>query len=164
MKKRLIAVVLTGTAGAVIAIASLPGGSGADVAVALPAEAPPTMSQIQEAAHQVAAKSGELAPTEIETTSGTLAQAARVIDPQGSAPNMTDPRTGEPWADSPVYVVTERGHFTYSGPTPKSRPAPTGTVLTVVIDAKSGQVVAEALNNVVPALDQINPTVSKLGD
>jgi hypothetical protein len=164
MKKRLIAVLLVAAAIAATVVASLAGGaSGATTAEAAPqSESPPTMPQIEQAALRAAGRSGELAPSAIEETSGTLGQAAQVLDPHDAGISITDPRTGKPWSDSPVYVVTMRGQFTFDGPTPKNRPAPTGTVLTIVVDAKSGIGVAESLNDSPPDMQQINPSVTTL--
>jgi hypothetical protein len=104
-----------------------------------------------------------MAPTSIEETSGTLSQAAHAIDPHSGPPKVTDPRSGQPWADSSVYIVTMRGKFTYNGPQPKNSPRVTGSVLTIAVDAKNGFVVAEVLSNSAKDLHEINPTVTKLG-
>lgn len=129
-------------------------------------ESAPTMADIEETALRTAAADGESAPTGMEEASGTLGQAGLVLDPrdgQAGLPEITDPRTGKPWAESAVYVVTMHGHFTSSGPVPRNAAVPTGTVLSMVIDAKSGFVVARSLSDTARDLHQVNPTVTKLG-
>jgi hypothetical protein len=169
MGRRLFGAALVVAAVAAILIASLAGGaSGATSPTPTnsiptePEEVPPTEAQVHQAALRAAAISGELTPTQVEQTTGTLGQAAQVLDPTGSN-TFTDPRTGRPWVESPVYVLTMRGHFTAYGPIPKNHPIPTGTVLTIVLDGKSGRLVAESLNNSVPDLHAINATVTHLG-
>jgi hypothetical protein len=121
-----------------------------------------TTAEIRDTALVMSNKDGEAAPTAIEETSGTLGHVAHALDPGASVPAITDPRTGQPWGDSAVYVVTMRGHFAAYGPAPRKVRRPKGTVLSITIDAKSGFVVTQTLGNVVPNLHQVNPSVTRL--
>ncbi len=165
MYKRLIAVAVVAAAVALgVGIWHTKGASAQNAPEAEPAEVAPTMAQIDHAALEVAAREGEPAPTSVEETSGTLAQTARAIDPQDAPPTVTDPRTGKPWSESAVYIVTMQGHFTYDGPLPRGQATPTGTTLNVVIDAKTGFVVTRSLGKAPLDLRQISPNVITLGD
>jgi hypothetical protein len=164
MRKRPLVVVTSAAVVAVVAAVSLSGGAAAQPVEGVPSGAQPlTTSEIRSTALLAASQDEEMAPTSVEETSGTLAQVISATSPQDTAPAITDPRTGRPWAESAVDVVTMRGEFKSNGPRPPETPAPTGTVLTVTIDAKSGRVVGQTLGQTPVALDQINPTVTTLG-
>jgi hypothetical protein len=62
----------------------------------------------------------------------------------------------------PVYTVTLKGHFTGSVGVPLGATAPTGMVLTIMIDAKSGYVVGEAITGVTPDLRKLGTPVTRL--
>jgi hypothetical protein len=124
-------------------------------------EVAPSPAQIVETALHDAARYGEHSPTGVEETSSTLGAAAQVIEAGETEPTITDQRTGKPWTESPVDVVTMHGHFTYWGPTPSNEPPPTGTVLTIMVDAESGAVVSENLGDNMPDMRAINPTVTQ---
>jgi hypothetical protein len=164
MHKKLIAAV------AVVAVAALitlsvwhTKGASAESRAPVVAAAP-TMAQIQQIALSAAARNGEPEPSDVEEASGTLGLVAGTLMPGRAGPNLTDPETGKPLAESIVDVVTMRGHFTYDGPMPPGVPAPTGTVLSLVIDAHSGFVDGESLGSSTPDLHDISPTVTSLGD
>jgi|ERR1700689_2544286 len=163
MYKKLIAAVAV-VAGAVLMALSVWHTKGASAESQAPvAAAAPTMEQIQQIALSAAAHNGEPEPSDVEEATSTLARAAGAIVPGGTGPNLTDAETGKPWSESPVDVVTMRGHFTYDGPTPAKASVPTGTVLSIVIDAQSGAVVGESLGGTVPNLHDISSTVASLG-
>jgi hypothetical protein len=163
MRKRLLAATSMGSVIAVALIVSLTTGASAEPPEAAPAAKALSTAEVRDRALWAAGQDGEMAPTEIEAASGTLAQSAQATDPQDPAPTITDPRTGRPWAESPVEVVTMRGQFTSNGSHPPGTPEGTGTVLTVTIDKQSGRIVSRSLGNTPVALDGISPTVTKLG-
>jgi hypothetical protein len=169
MRRILVLVVVGAGALAVgIGISNTKGASAESTPASEPAssEVPPTMATLHEEALAVASASGDSAPTEIEETSGTLGQVAMLLDPQdgqASVPQITDPRTGRPWSESPAYVITMHGDFTLNFPQPHGVPASTGTVLTLVIDAKSGFVESQSVGSGTPNLRQINLDVSRMG-
>jgi hypothetical protein len=76
---------------------------------------------------------------------------------------IADPETGKPWSETQVYAVTMRGHFIYEGPVPPHRPAPTGTSLTVMINARTGALVSEALSDNPPNMHAISSNITPLG-
>lgn len=86
--------------------------------------------------------------------------------PGGGAPNVTDPRTGEPWADSPVIFMAMTGNFTGPGdvPTPRGTTPPTGSLMELLIDSASGSIVGEYIGSATaPNLHELNGTVTDLG-
>jgi hypothetical protein len=163
MRKRLFVGSIAAAGITAILIVSLSAGASAEPTEASVPAKPLTTAEIRSLAVGTAAEDGEMAPEAVEATSGTLAQSAQATDPEDAPPVITDPRTGRPWGDSAVDVVTMRGQFTANGPHPAGMPAPTGTVLTLTIDAKSGRVVAQSLRNTPTDLRQINPAVTTLG-
>ncbi len=122
----------------------------------------PPMAQIQQTALRIAENEGDPTPAAITATSSTLGAAAHAIDADSTAPSITDPLTGKPWSETPVYVVNMQGHFTYDGPVPAGAKTPTGTSLTLMIDPQSGGVVAQTLGTTVPDLHRINPSATSL--
>jgi hypothetical protein len=162
MTKRRLAVAITSAAIAAVVIVSLTTGASAQSNESTGTQRPLATGEVRSLALGTAGHDGEMAPTEIQATSGTLAQAAHATDPDDPVPTITDPRTGRPWAESPVEVVTMRGHFTSGGPHPAGTPEPTGTVLTVTIDSASGRIVSQAIGNAPVAMEEISPTVTKL--
>ncbi len=160
MKKRLLAVLVAAAIGAIL-IAVLSGG-----ATATPAQ-PETrvaLSEVRETALRIAAIASEPSP-HIEAAETTLGEAASLFTPGEGAPNVTDPRTGEPWADSPVIFVAMTGHFTGGGvPAPRGTAPPTGSLMELLIDSVSGSVVGEYIGNAAtPNLRELNATVTDLG-
>jgi hypothetical protein len=126
------------------------------------AQAPPTTAQLVNTAITAAAQRyGESAPTGIEEAASSFGAAVRVLDPTATPPVVTDPETGKPWAESKVDVISMHGHFAYGGPSPVNRPAPTGTALTVIVEADTGAVVSESLSDTAPDMSAVNPTVTQ---
>jgi hypothetical protein len=114
------------------------------------------MKTVSQAAHMVAAEDGEMAPSSLLLASKTieLGEAIPMISPGTTAPTIADPRTGEPWSQSSVYVVTMDGRFTASRHIPDGHPVPTGSHLSLAIDVASGRVVSQFLGRVPPALPE----------
>jgi hypothetical protein len=170
--RRLLALVVVG-ASAIALVVSIgfsdaKGASAESTSASEPAqsEVAPTAATLQQEALTVAGDSGDPDPTAIEETSGTLGQAAMLLDPQdgqAGVPQITDPRTGRPWSESPAYVITMHGQFTPNVPHPKGTLAPTGTVLNLIIDAKSGFVEGRSVGSSALNLSQINPDVTRIG-
>jgi len=59
--------------------------------------------------------------------------------------------TSEP-ADTPVYLLTIKGHFTIRGIGPQGAPAPAGTYLSIVVDARSYRIMDLGLSRKSPAV------------
>jgi len=129
---------------------------------------PPSASEqatIYATAVQESAAAEEPAPSGIEATTTTMGQAQSLVDPESSDPSaVIDPRSGQPWSDSAVYAVTMQGHFTLAkaGVPPGDR-APVGTVLTMMIDRASGNVVGIHLGTQEANLSALNQPVIKWG-
>jgi hypothetical protein len=123
----------------------------------------PSIAQLQEAALRIAADDGEADPSGMEEAESTVGTVAHVIEREGTGPMIADPETGRPWSETQVYAVTMSGHFTYNGPVPPNRPAPTGTSLTVMINARTGALVSETLSDSQPDMHAISSNVTPLG-
>lgn len=136
----------------------------APTATTTPTEVAPTATQLDGAALRIAAESGEPTPSNIEEAEGTLGTAINAAGPGVTVPKITDPQTGEPWASSKVDVVTMHGQFSEkAGPVPRHGIIPTGTVMTLIVDAKSGVIVGRLLSNTAVDLNAISPSVTTLG-
>lgn len=121
-----------------------------------------TLATVRQTALNVATEAGDSSPASMEELSCSLGEAARTVDPGSQGSTVVDPRTGQPWADSQVYLVTMRGHFVINRHIPRGQPAPTGTVLTTVIDASSNLVVGRSLGEAPPALSQLGKPITTL--
>jgi hypothetical protein len=141
---------------------------GASPQAAAPTEEPPvpaagarvTASQVQavrQTAIAVAAEDQEMAPEAISVADRSVqfGEAIRMISPEATAPETIDPRTGKPWLESSVFVVTLEGQFTVRRHVPYDQPIPTGTHLSLAIDVASGKVVSTYLGSIAPALPEV---------
>jgi outer membrane receptor protein involved in Fe transport len=108
------------------------------------ATAPNGVERVDVAARLAAGAAGEPAPTNVQIAKGDLRTALTTLNPLGGGgPSVIDPRTGRPWAESPVYVVTMNGHFQLKeAHVPRGQPLPQGSVMELVIDALSERVVS----------------------
>jgi len=92
----------------------------------------------------VARAAGDEAPTELQSVEATVGSGAVTVGPGTELPDS--PAVSQ-WASEPAYVEVIRGHFTPDVPRPKGAPAPTGTVLSLVVGAYTGSVAFTALND-----------------
>jgi hypothetical protein len=141
---RWLAVIAVLGLGVTIGVANFGGAAGA---VASPPSAPGRLSGVEGAdvaARLDATAAGEAAPTNVQIAKGNLRGAMETLDPAGgSGPNVTDPRTGRPFGESPVYVVTMDGHFSLNeAHVPRGQSLPEGSVMEVVVDALSESVIS----------------------
>lgn len=61
-------------------------------------------------------------------------------------------------------LIALRGHFTANGaPIPAGAKAPTGTVLTLVVNAATGEVTDFGIGDIYPPLVQLGPVTTDLG-
>jgi hypothetical protein len=116
-----------------------------------PAGAQVTSSQlasVRSTALALSAKSGDYAPTlSVAEKTEPYGQALTTIAPTAVPPELIDPRTGVSWAQSSVYVVTMKGHFTIVRHVPPNKQIPTGTQLSLAIDVATGRIVSTILSN-----------------
>jgi hypothetical protein len=149
LKKRLIPIALALACGAAL-VAPLSGGATASTTTTGPTTTQPERVTAAEAtgiALRVAAACGEPNP-KIETAETTLEHAVSLTGAPAPEPNLTDPRTGNSFADSPVILVAMTGHFTGAdAPVPSGSKPITGTTMDLAIDALSGSVVVEYVGN-----------------
>ncbi len=131
-------------------VAALSGGATASTTTTGPTSTQPERVTVAEAtgiALRVAAACGEPNP-KIETAETTLEHAVSLTGAPAPELNITDPRTGKSFADSPMILVAMTGHFTGAdGPIPDGYKPPTGTTMDLAIDAVSGSVVVEYVGN-----------------
>jgi hypothetical protein len=163
MNRRLIVLVLAIGVALTIGILHTKSAAAGDSTASQAVASAPSIAQMQETALHIAAESGDADPSGIEEAKSTLGTVSHVIEPQGTGPTITDPETGKPWSESPVYVVTMRGHFTYDGPAPRGGSIPTGTSLTVTINPQTGALVSESLSESAPNMQAISSSASSLG-
>ena len=99
-----------------------------------PALSDPAIAAI---ARNIAAEAHDPEPTQLTAVNTTLGAAMHA-----SAHDATPARRGAAMAaiaEAPAVVVSMRGHFTLTdAPVPRGRPQPSGVVLTVTIDARTG--------------------------
>ena len=112
-------------------------------AVVLPSGPELAMHDVLEIAGAESSRAGEPAPT-MSVGKGTLEDAMRSIDPSTSFPG-SDAGVLK-MLGAAVFLVVMHGHFTLAGAhLRKGAPLPTGTVLDLVLDAHTGDVVGRAL-------------------
>lgn len=101
------------------------------------------LERIQEIARAHSEQAGELRPS-MSVGKGTLEDAMRSIDPSTSFPETS---VGiRKMLSEPVVLVVMHGNFTLNDAhVRKGEPAPTGSVLDLVIDSHTGGVVGRAL-------------------
>ncbi len=87
---------------------------------------------------------------------GTLLAASEVLL-AGHGYDVFPAGEGLGEASSIVELVVMGGHFTSNGPEPPGRPVPTGTVLSVTIDAHTGYRQLLTLGDKLPALSKLGP-------
>jgi hypothetical protein len=110
------------------------------------------LAAVASVGEQVAAAAGQPHAV-MEVASSNVGAALPAISPGYSPPQITDPRTGLPWPETPVYVVAMQGSFVDpDAKVPSGVAPPSGTSLTLAIDAMSGRVISLHLGSG-PALD-----------
>ena len=114
-----------------------------------PARPPPHLSEqrLVQIAQDAAAHAGDPHPTLIQHAAGTRFEAVRVV----SGDLLFE------WNWS--YLIAERGRFTFSGVGPRGG-AVTGSVLTLVVDAQTGQVTDSGLGKRYPRLRQLGRVIT----
>jgi hypothetical protein len=112
-----------------------------------------TESVILRIARAAAAQAGDPSPTLIQHSAGSRARA-NVIDSGAIVP-------GRQWS----YLIAERGHFVLNNvPTPPGAAAPSGSVLTQIVNAITGQITDGGVSNRYPDLARLGPVRTDLRD
>jgi hypothetical protein len=110
-----------------------------------------TERRILEIALKAAAGAGDPAPTLIQHSAGTRYRANLV--------DSGDVVVGSQWS----YLIAERGHFILNGaPIPPGARAPKGTVLTLIVNARTGEVTDSGLSDRYPHLARLGPVHTDL--
>lgn len=102
-------------------------------------------AQIKEIAQRESGIAGEASPSAITVVSASRGEALRVALPGVQAAASTEVATD---------VVEMHGHFT-AELAPQGREAPTGSVMTLVIDADTGEVMGEHIGNATVAMSSL---------
>ena len=103
-------------------------------------------------ANAAAARSGDATPTAIYMSALTTRSAANMTASQDTIPTVSG-------GNNPAYLIVERGNFTLSNAQGVTTgPEPTGTVLTLVVDAGTGQVTDGGVQDVMPNLAALGTT------
>lgn len=124
------------------------------VASPKPARAKPHLTErrILWIAKTAAVRAGDPKPTLIQHSEGAR-HRANVIDSGDIVP-------GRQWS----YLIAERGRFIFKDASrPRRARAPTGSVLTLVVDASTGQITDTGLSNRYPDLAALGPVTNDLG-
>ncbi len=123
----------------------------------VPAQTGPMLSTaaLKSRVLQIAAADGEAAPTDIQAVALQRGSAIDAANPETSLPNTTGTQpwasTLRTWYGQQAYLVTLHGKFTADVPAPPGSVGPTGTVLTLVLDAQTGAVTMIGLDKTAPA-------------
>jgi hypothetical protein len=112
----------------------------------------PTLSErrILTLAEQAASRSGDPNPTLIQHAAGTRFEAVVI--------SSGDLIFEYNWS----YLIAIRGHFTATNASYLGAKPPTGTVITLVVDARTGQVTDGGIGNRYPPLAKLGPVTTDL--
>ena len=117
--------------------------------VAIPGDAITTAATITESqalaiAQQESERAEVYQPTEVSTRRGTLREIMLQLNPEAQVPQ-------DAAADTTAYLVIMHGEFTLGDAhVPFGHPMPQGTILAIVIDDHTGQVIGRALPPEIP--------------
>jgi hypothetical protein len=112
-----------------------------------------TESQVSRIAHGFAAGMGDSIPSSIEHVESTRDQAVFALS--GDHVSGSDPEFS---ASADVYGIVMRGHFVAANaPRASDAAAPSGSVLTIVINGTTGQLTDLGLQNNIPDLTTLGP-------
>ena len=123
------------------------------VASPRPARAKPHLTErrILSIAKTAAARAGDPKPLLIQHSEGTR-HRANLVDSGDIVPGRQR-----------SYLIAERGRFLFTdAPTPSGARAPTGSVLTLVVDASTGEITDTGLSNHYPDLTALGPVTTDL--
>ena len=102
-------------------------------------------------ARRAATDAGDATPTLIQHVEATRFDAVRV-----SSGDLV-------YAWNWSYLIAERGHFVFTNASgPPGAPPPKGTVLTLVVDAATGNITDDGLDNHYPPLAELGPVTTDL--
>jgi hypothetical protein len=114
-----------------------------------------TTEQVREIAVSQALVNGESNPTDVTAVNGTLQEALRAMDPSMGSPG------DEAEMNSSAKLVVMHGHFTLAAAqVPHGHTAPTGSVMTLIVDAHTGFIEGRSIGEEVPSETQLERPVS----
>jgi len=113
------------------------------------------LAQILTTARSDSVRAGVPSPSAVAVAQGSLREVMRTVNPDVTLPSS--PGGGqEAWLNSTVDLVSMHGGFTlHDAHVPHGYPAPTGSVLDLVIDTHSGELVGRILGTSTPDLQQL---------
>jgi len=103
------------------------------------------LSDLRDVALSVAAHNGDPHPTSGRLWAASRSRATRLLD--GTRADT----------DQPSYVMVLHGDFVTDAPRPEGTPAPTGTVMTMVLDPSTGEVMDFGVRNSTLDLTALGP-------
>lgn len=155
------------TSSSVTLLPTIPSQSPAEIQQAAEKDPPPnevpraglelSLSEVQQTALKYSRLAQEPRPSAIDVAQGSFANARAIMEASlgGQAPSGT-----VPWADSLVYFVVLHGNFTLDDvPTPPGRKDPTGTVMGLILDARTGFREGRSVGVVTPNLQALGPVI-----
>jgi hypothetical protein len=104
-----------------------------------------TAEQLRSIGLASASSQGDPEPINMQAVKSDLRNVLEVITDNAPLPPLTS--AAGPWLESPAYLLSMEGDFSFSGPTPAGDPAPTGTLLLLAINAHTGEVEGEHLGS-----------------
>jgi hypothetical protein len=96
-------------------------------------------SQLDSVAMKIASEARESAPTDVTVVHTDRRDAMAALDESSTIPSASQASALAPWLSGAVDLITMHGHFGPSVPKPQGSPTVTGTVLTAVVDARTGE-------------------------
>lgn len=107
-------------------------------------------SKIAQLAERYAARAGEPNPSLIQHSAKVSRHRANVVGGAGTGIR----------GDEESYLIAVRGHFVGNPPRPTRAPAPSGSVLTLVVDPSSCQVTDVGIQDNYPDLAALGPVTT----
>jgi hypothetical protein len=105
-------------------------------------------SEVRKVARQIGRREGDKHPTEISEVRSTNERATSLIS-KGRTGGVSEPYLA-------VEVITMHGHFTiYTSSSPPGAHYPRGTWLTLLLDAKTGEIIATNSSDERPPLERL---------
>jgi hypothetical protein len=99
-------------------------------------------SQLDSVAMKLANEARESDPSDVTVVHTDRRHAMAALDATSTIPSASQAPALAPWLSGPAVLITMHGHFGPSVPKPQGSPTVTGTVMSAVVDARTGQLTA----------------------
>jgi hypothetical protein len=118
---------------------------------------PLSKAQLTGVVQKIAAEQGDADPTDIQAVATERGAGLSATNPGAKLPDTSGSQAWETalktWYGQKAYLVTLHGEFTGNVSTPAGDTTPTGSVLTLILDAYTGKITMMGLNKTQPSLD-----------